>query len=94
MTKRLYVGGLSLDTTEHSLESAFAAHGELAEVKIVQHRETGRSRGFGFITYVNPDDAQSAILAMDGTNLDGRTIKVNDATERPGRGQGGSRRQW
>lgn len=92
MTNKLYVGGLSWNSTDASLASAFAEHGEVTEARIVNDRETGRSRGFGFVTYVRAEDAQRAILAMNGTDLDGRTIKVNEAVERPG--GGGGRRQW
>lgn len=79
---RLFVGGLSWDTTIDSLKAAFAAHGPVAEAIIVTDRDTGRSRGFGFVTMANRKDASKAIDKMDRADLDGRSIVVNIATER------------
>jgi cold-inducible RNA-binding protein len=92
--KKLFVGSLSFNTTESELEGAFNRFGKLAEVKIIMDRMTGRSRGFGFITFESDEAAQAAMSEMDGTNLDGRTITVNEAQEqrREGRGpRGGGR---
>jgi cold-inducible RNA-binding protein len=89
---KLYVGNLSYSTTEESLESAFSAHGQVEEVAIITDRETGRPRGFAFVSMVNDDEARSAIEAVNGLEIDGRTITVNEArpkTERGGRGGGG-----
>jgi RNA recognition motif-containing protein len=108
MAKKLFVGGLSWDTTDDGLRQAFAAHGEITEAKVITDRDTGRSRGFGFVTFVQDEDAKTAISKMDGTSLDGKTIKVNEAQEksprgggRPGgggygggRGGGGGRNRW
>ena len=90
MEKRLYVGGLSWDTTDDGLRQAFEAVGEVIEAKVITDRETGRSRGFGFVTLAQEQDATTAITALDGTTLDGNTIKVNEAHEkrRGGRGSG------
>ena len=90
MGKRLYVGNLSWDTTEDSLRNACEADGRsVSEVHIVSDRDTGRPRGFAFVEMANESDAQSAIQALDGAELDGRNIKVNEAKEREKRGGGG-----
>ncbi len=99
MEKKLFVGGLSWDTTDDGLRQAFQPFGEITEAKVITDRDTGRSRGFGFVTFAEGEEAQSAIAAMDGKSLDGRNIKVNEAqdkprgTGRPGGGFGG-RRRW
>ena len=93
MGKRLYVGNLSYDSTEDSVRSAFSADGRsVTEVIIMMDRDTGRPRGFGFVEMGSDQDAQAAIQAMDGADLDGRTIKVNEARERQPRGGGGGDR--
>lgn len=79
---RLFVGGLSWDTNEETLAAAFKPYGPLAEVVIVIDRDTGRSRGFGFVVMANRKDASKAIEALNESNLDGRTIVVNVATDR------------
>ena len=79
---KLYVGNLSWDTDNNALRSAFEQFGEIEDVRVITDRDTGRSRGFGFITFQNREDAQNAIKEKDGTELDGRTIKVNEARER------------
>ena len=93
MGKRLYVGNLSFQTTEDALREAFGADGrEVAEVKIMLERDTGRSRGFAFVEMGTDEDAQGAIEAMDGHELDGRPLRVNEAQPRQdfgGRGGGG-----
>ena len=89
MGNKIFVGGLSWNTTEAGLESFLSQVGEITEVKIIQDRETGRSRGFGFVTFVDTDAANQAVENFDGTELDGRTIKVNIAEERKPRRDGG-----
>ncbi len=92
MPKKLFVGSLSWNTTDATLRSAFEKFGAMSEVKVVTDRDTGRSRGFGFVSFVEEEDAKKAIAAMNGTELDGRTIKVDMAQEkesRPGGGRGG-----
>ncbi len=90
MGSRLYVGNLSWDTNEDTLRGAFEQGGRsVKEVDIVSDRETGRPRGFAFVEMSNEQDAQSAISEMDGMDLDGRNIKVNEAKEREQRGGGG-----
>ncbi|HKY37941.1 MAG TPA: RNA-binding protein, partial [Polyangiaceae bacterium] len=89
MGNRLYVGNLSFHTTTDVLRQAFAASGEVTDAHVVTDRETGRSRGFGFITMADEAQAQAAIQAMNGADLDGRPLRVNEAEERPQRGGGG-----
>lgn len=91
MSKKLFVGGLSWGTTDDGLHSAFSQFGEIIEAKVITDRETGRSRGFGFVTFASDEGATKAISEMDGTELDGRTIKVNQAEDKPARsgGRGG-----
>ena len=89
MGKKLYVGNLSYDTTEDELRSAFGQDGrQVAEVAIVMDRETGRPRGFAFVTMASDEDGAAAIAAWDGQPLSGRTLRVNEAQDR-GRGGGG-----
>ncbi len=90
---RLYVGNLSYDTTESSLRTAFEQGGrKVTEVKMVTDRDTGRPRGFAFVDMASPADAQAAMAQWDGQDLDGRTLKVNEAQERSGGGGGGGGR--
>jgi hypothetical protein len=89
MGNRLYVGNLSFHTTTDVLRQAFAGAGEVTDAHVVTDRETGRSRGFGFITMASEEQAQAAISAMNGADLDGRPLRVNEAEERPQRGGGG-----
>lgn len=89
MSKKLFVGGLSWGTDDQGLRSAFERFGNIDEAKVITDRETGRSRGFGFVTFASDADAMNAMSEMDGKQLDGRTIKVNEAQERPREGGGG-----
>ncbi len=89
MNTRLYVGNLAFHTTEDALQRAFAEFGEVQEATLVLDRETGRSRGFGFVSMVSAEDAQRAINEMNGTELDGRALRVNEAEDRRPRGGGG-----
>ena len=84
---KLFVGNLSWNTEETSLRDMFEAHGEVEDVRIITDRDTGRSRGFGFVTFVNSDDAKNAMEALNGTELDGRNLNVNEARERQPRQQ-------
>ena len=82
----IYVGNLSWGSTEESVRVLFEAHGEVESVKIITDRYTGRSRGFGFVEMPNDEEARSAVSALDGKELDGRALKVNEArprTDRP-----------
>ncbi|XP_072578095.1 cold-inducible RNA-binding protein isoform X2 [Vulpes vulpes] len=76
---KLFVGGLSFDTNEQSLEQVFSKYGQISEVVVVKDRETQRSRGFGFVTFENIDDAKDAMMAMNGKSVDGRQIRVDQA---------------
>lgn len=90
MGKRLYVGNLSYSTTEADLRDAFAAGGdEVAEVKVVLDRDTGRPRGFAFVEMATDAGAQNAMQTLNGKDLQGRTIAVSEARERTGGGGGG-----
>ena len=87
MTSKLFVGNLSFNTTDTELHDAFSAHGAVQEVKIVLDRDTGRPRGFAFVTMSTPEDAQKAIAALNGTTLGDRALAVSEARpreERPG----------
>lgn len=89
MGNKLFVGGLSWDTDDNGLRNAFERFGAIAEVKVILDRDTGRSRGFGFVTFDDPQAAQQAAEEMDGAELDGRNLRVNEAADRPPRRSGG-----
>ena len=92
MSRKLFIGGLSWDTTEDGLREAFERFGTLEEVKVIADRDTGRSRGFGFVTFADDAAAQEAIQEMNEASLDGRNIRVDEANDRgprPGGGGGG-----
>ncbi len=93
---KLYVGNISFDTNEGTLRDAFAEHGEVEEVAVITDRDTGRPRGFAFVTMPDDNAARAAIEALNGKELDGRTLNVNEArakTERSGGGGGGGGRR-
>jgi cold-inducible RNA-binding protein len=92
MSTKLFVGNLSFNTTENDIEDAFAAHGTVSRVDLMMDRMSGKSRGFAFVTMESPEAAQVAISAMNGAQLDGRALTVNEARpreERPSGGGGG-----
>jgi cold-inducible RNA-binding protein len=98
MAKKLYVGNLSYSTTTDGLRAAFQKAGEVSDAIVMSDRMTGRSRGFGFVTMPNDEEAQKAIEMYDGKDLDGRAVKVNEAKpmdpNRPARtGNGGGFRR-
>lgn len=82
MNNRVYVGNVSFNSTEDSVRDLFAAHGEVVSVRMITDRETGRFRGFLFVEMATSEQAEAAIAALDGTELDGRPLKVNMARER------------
>jgi RNA recognition motif-containing protein len=86
---KLFVGGLSWNTDAAMLRTAFEEYGTVTDAVVVSDRETGRSRGFGFVTYDNDEEARAAMKAMDGATLDGRTIRCDEATDRGAGGGGG-----
>lgn len=97
MSKKLFVGGLSWNTDDAGLQEAFGKFGELVDAKVITDRETGRSRGFGFVTFANDADAEECMAKMNGAQLDGRTLNVNEARDRaddrgPRRNGGGNRK--
>jgi RNA recognition motif-containing protein len=85
MAKKIYVGNLSYGSTDESLRSLFSAHGQVESVAVITDRDTGRSKGFGFVEMGSDDEARAAISALDGAELDGRRIRVNEANEKPRR---------
>jgi len=89
MNTRLYVGNLSFNTTADGVRAAFEQFGTVSDVHLVTDRETGRARGFAFVTMGTTDEAAKAIEAMDGQTLDGRPLRVNEAEQRQQRGGGG-----
>jgi len=104
----LYVGNLSFDTNDSSLNTAFTAYGQVTSAEVVIDRDTGRSRGFGFVEMPNQTEAQAAIAALNGSTLQGRQLNVNEARDRGDRSQaprrgsygggggggGGGNRRW
>ncbi|HEY1267574.1 MAG TPA: RNA-binding protein [Candidatus Binatia bacterium] len=89
MGSKLYVGGLPYSVTEGRLEEVFAAHGTVQSAKVISDKFTGQSRGFGFVEMGSNDEAQKAIAALNGSQLDGRTLVVNEAKPMENRGGGG-----
>ena len=92
--KKIYVGNLSYQTTEEGLESAFSAFGTVASVAVVRDRDTGQSRGFAFIEMEDETQAQAAIDGLNGTEVDGRTLTVNEARPKAGAGAGRGGREF
>lgn len=98
---KLFVGGLPFSTTDEELQQVFAAHGTVASATVVKDRDTGRSKGFGFVEFENNDEGKAAEKALNGSDMGGRSITVNEARpreERPrrdfGGDGGGNRRSW
>jgi RNA recognition motif-containing protein len=96
--KNIFVGNLSFAATEDTIRSLFETHGSVGRVNIVTDRETGQPRGFGFVEMANDGEGEKAIAALNGTDVDGRTLNVNEArpkAERSGAGGGGfGRKRW
>lgn len=82
MTRRLFVGGMSFRTDENSLREAFSEFGTVTDVAVIRDRETGQHRGFGFVTFDDEQDAEHAASMLDGTDLDGRRLKVSEAEDK------------
>lgn len=92
MGKKLYVGNLSYDVTDSSLEALFQPHGTIQSAQIIMDRDTGRSKGFGFVEMSSDSEAQAAIAALNGQQVGGRALTVNEAKPREDRGGGGGGR--
>ena len=89
MGKKLYIGNLPYTITESELRELFERHGTVASVNVITDRETGRARGFAFVEFEDANGAQAAMQALDGTQVGGRTLRVNEANERGAGGGGG-----
>ena len=92
MSKKLYIGNIPFSVTEDELRTMFENHGSVASVNVITDRETGRPRGFAFVEMEDASAADAAIRALDGSQMGGRSIRVNEAQERKGGGGGGFRR--
>ena len=93
MTKNVYVGNLSFDTTQDRLQELFEAHGQVATVNVITDRDTGRPRGFAFVEMMTEEGASAAIGALNGQEVDGRALKVAEAKPRESRGAGRDNRR-
>lgn len=93
--KNLFVGNLPFKSTEESLRTHFSQFGEVSQVRIMTDRETGKPRGFAFVEMINDDEAQKAVVALNGKDFEGRSLTVNEARPKPDRGNsgGGPRRR-
>jgi len=89
MGKKLYVGNLTYGVTDSALEQMFAAHGTVESAQVIMDRDTGRSKGFGFVEMKTDQEAQAAIAALNGKEVEGRALTVNEARPRPEGGRGG-----
>jgi cold-inducible RNA-binding protein len=94
MAKKLYVGNLSYDVTDSALEQMFQEFGEVRSAQVIMDRDTGRSKGFGFVEMGNDTEAQAAIAALNGKDMGGRTLTVNEARPREGGGYGGGGKRY
>lgn len=92
MSKKLFIGGLSWGVDDEMLRESFEQFGEVSEARVILDRDSGRSRGFGFVTYEDSEAAMNAITEMDGKSLNGRDIRVNEAQERAPRHSGSGNR--
>ena len=88
---KIYVGNMSYDTSEDDLRKAFEAHGQVDSVAVISDQYSGRSKGFGFVEMSSETEAKAAMDSLNGTDLDGRTLKVNEARPRNGSRSGGNR---
>jgi len=94
MSKKLFVGNLSWGIDRDGLYRAFEPYGEIEDARVITDRDTGRSRGFGFVTFSDGASADRAMEEMNGKDLDGRPLRVNEAMERQNRGGGGGGGRW
>ncbi len=91
--KKIYVGNLSFGATEDAIRALFEAHGQVESVNVITDRDTGQARGFGFVEMTDNREADAAIAALDGTDYEGRALKVNEARPKADRGGGGGGRR-
>lgn len=89
MSSKVFVGGLAWTTTDQTLQAAFAPFGDIVESKVIADRDTGRSRGFGFVTFQDAAAAKESVAAMNGKELDGRALRVDIANDKPAGDRGG-----
>jgi len=94
MAKKLYVGNLSYNTTEDGLRSLFSGFGSVVSAKIILDHETGNSKGFGFIEMGTDEEASAAIAGINGRDIDGRQLRVNEAMDKPRQGRGSGAHSW
>jgi RNA recognition motif-containing protein len=94
MAKKIYVGNLSIDTKEDNLRELFSEYGNIISLKIITDQYTGISRGFGFVEMANEGEVRNAISSLNGRELDGKNIKVNEAYEKKDRGFRGGKRRY
>jgi cold-inducible RNA-binding protein len=87
MSAKVFVGGLAWATNDDSLRQAFEPYGEIESAQVVIHRDTGKSKGFGFVVFATKDDAEAAIAKMNGADLDGRNIRCDLATPKSGKSE-------
>ena len=92
MSMKLYVGNLAFETSSNDLQTMFAQAGTVESVSLIEDRETGRSRGFGFVEMSTKEEGEAAVAQFNGKDVDGRTLKVNEAKPRENRGGGGGSR--
>jgi len=89
MALKMYVGSLAYGMTDSGLEQLFAEYGQVRSAQVIMDRDTGRSKGFGFVEMANDQEAKTAISALNGSQVDGRTLTVNEARPKESRGNGG-----
>lgn len=94
MGTKIYVGNLSFNTSEERLSETFSQYGTVVSAKLITDRDTGRSKGFGFIEMGSASEAEEAISTLNGADVDGRNIKVNEAMDKPKTGGGNKGRRW
>jgi RNA recognition motif-containing protein len=89
---KIYIGNMSFNTTEDTVRQAFETYGEITSINLISDRDTGRPKGFGFVEMANDEHAKAAIAGLNGTEIDGRAVNVNEARPRPeGGNRGGNR---
>ncbi len=90
----IYVGNLPYDVNDSDLQELFSKHGQVESARVVMDRDTGRAKGFGFVTMNNNTEAEAAIAAINGTDVGGRALRVNESQPKPRDDRGGGRKRW